>query len=76
MRHIIFKGIYQDGETFYRDDMEEPDHTVIDATGNVDYVVASYTGMVAGDHDMEGARLARERFAKERPEFVSSVVEI
>lgn len=37
-----------------------------------DFVIADYSEMVHGDHDMAGAEAARQRFAVEFPEFIAA----
>lgn len=46
---------YQDGASFYSE-----------ATGAE---IVTYYGMVKNDHDMLGARLARDNFRKEYPQY-------
>lgn len=62
MADITLKGAFQDGGTFYRDELLPTSR---------DDVIASYPEMVVGDHDTAGAERARLRFASEHPEFVA-----
>lgn len=55
---IWLDGAFQDGPDFYHED------------GYLAGLIVSYPEMVNGDFDMSGAIAARDRFAREFPEFV------
>lgn len=61
---IELKGIVQDGPDFYLDPDDNP-HIPLDELPRI----ASYPELVKSDRDLEGALKARERFAKEYPQY-------
>ena len=71
--HIVLRHAIQDGGVFYREQASDGS-CLEEKIAAIDCVIANYSAMVRGDHDMAGAKRARERFAKEHPEFVSFVV--
>ena len=54
--HIQLIGAYQDGRDFYNEE--------------TDQLLVTYPDLVTDDWDTDGAKLARERFAQQFPQFI------
>jgi hypothetical protein len=61
----LINGVFQDGADFYREIIGPDDEAISEH-------IKSYPNIVKNDYDMEGARKAREAFAKEFPQDVKA----